>query len=307
MSASAVGFGAAEAGREASRAEAGMSWAGAISLLVLVVWLVPIKIYRLPVALPISLELYRLLILLFVGAWVVAILTGTRGVSAGGLAKPVVLLATVGLLSILANAHSLSSAGLETQAIKSLSYFLSFLAAYVLVCSTLDSLPAIELVVRALVLGAVAVAIMAVYESRTHYDVFDHLHKWLSFFEPTRAIKESARRGGRLRGRASAQHPIALGAALAMTTPLPVYPASRARSRAGQLLWGAAGVTVLVGAIATVSRTIVLMALAMAVAGLLVRKRQLLRWWPAALVLVVAVHFSAPGTLHGLYSSFQPR
>ena len=284
-----------------------MSWAGAISLLVLVVWLVPIKIYRLPVALPFSLELYRLLMLLFVGAWIVGIVSGTRGVSAAGLGKPVVLLAAVGLLSILANAHSLSNAGLETQAIKSLSYFLSFLAAYVLVCSTLDSLPAIELVVRVLVLGAVAIAIAAVYESRRRYDVFDHLHKWFAFFEPTRAIKESARRGGRLRVRASAQHPIALGVALTMAMPLAAYLASRARSRAGQLLWAAAGLTVLVGALATVSRTIVLMAIAMVVVALLVRRTAVVRAWPALLVLVVAVHFAAPGAIKGIYHAFKPR
>ena len=48
---------------------------------------------------------------------------------------------------------------------------------------------------RALVLGAAAIAVAAVYEARTNYDVFDHLHKWFSFFEPTRAIKESAKRG----------------------------------------------------------------------------------------------------------------
>ena len=179
--------------------------------------------------------------ILFVGAWIVGILTGTRGVSAAGLGKPLVLLAAVGRLSILANATALSNAGLETQAIKSLTYFLSFLAAYLLVCSTLDSLPGVELVVRALVLGAAAIAIAAVYESRTHYDVFDHLHKWFAFFEPTRAIKESARRGGRLRVRASAQHPIALGVALTMAMPLAAYLATRARSQAGACFWGAAG------------------------------------------------------------------
>ena len=45
----------------------------------LVVWAVPIKSYRLPVALPFSLELYRLLLIVLVGAWVVAIVTGSRG------------------------------------------------------------------------------------------------------------------------------------------------------------------------------------------------------------------------------------
>ena len=169
-----------------------VSWAGAISLLVLVVWLVPIKNYRLPVALPFSLELYRLLMILFVGAWIVAIVTGTRGVAAGGLGKPIALLAAVGLLSILANARALSNAGLETQAIKSLSYFLSFLA----------RLPARPLDDRQprrrssswctrSCSARCAIAFAAFYEARTHYDVFDHLHNWFPFLEPTRAIKES--------------------------------------------------------------------------------------------------------------------
>ena len=308
MTTSAVELGRPELERRtAATAESWLSWAGAISLLVLVVWMVPIKSYRLPVALPFSLELYRLLLIVFVGAWVVAIVTGVRGVSAGGLGKPVALLAAVGVLSIIANASSLSNAGLETQAIKSLSYFLSFLLAYLLVCSTIQSVGAAELVVKALVLGAGAVAVAAIYEARTNYDVFDHLHNWLSFFEPTRAIKESARRGTRLRVRASAQHPIALGAALTMAMPLAAYLASRARSGLTALFWGGAGVLVVVGALVTVSRTVVLMALAMTVAGLIVRKQAVLRYWPAAIVLVAAVHFAAPHTLGSLYHSFLPR
>ena len=91
---------------------------------------------------------------------------------------------------------------------------------------------------RALVLGAAAIAVAAIYEARTNYDVFDHLHKWFSFFEPTRAIKESAKRGTRLRVRASAQHPIALGAALTMALPLAAYLATRARNQARRLLLG---------------------------------------------------------------------
>ena len=52
----------------------------------LVVWAVPIKSYRLPVALPFSLELYRLLLIVLVGAWVVAIVTGSAA-GLGGRAR----------------------------------------------------------------------------------------------------------------------------------------------------------------------------------------------------------------------------
>jgi hypothetical protein len=166
---------------------------------------------------------------------------------------------------------------------------------------------AVELVLKALVLGAAAIAIAAIYEARSNYDVFDHLHKWFSFFEPTRAIKESARRGTRLRVRASAQHPIALGAALTMAMPLAAYLASRARTQIRGLLWGSAGVIVLIGALTTVSRTVVSMTLAMTVVALLVRKQVVARYWPGLLVLLVAVHLAAPHTLGSLYHSFLPR
>ena len=105
MSESAVGLGRPSLERSAGeRVESVLSWGGAISLLVLVVWLVPIKTYRLPVSLPFSLEVYRLLIIVFIGAWIVGIITGTRGISAAGLAKPVILLAAVATMSVLANA-----------------------------------------------------------------------------------------------------------------------------------------------------------------------------------------------------------
>ena len=308
MSATAVDLGRPELERQAStRAESWFSWGGAIGLLVLVVWAVPIKSYRLPVALPFSLELYRLLLIVLVGAWVVAIVTGSRQVSAGDLGKPLALLAAVGVISIVANTNALSGAGLESQAIKSLSYFLSFLLAYLLVCSTIQTLPAADLVVRALVLGGAAIAILAIYEARTNYDVFDHLHKWFPFLEPTRAIKESARRGTRLRVHASAQHPIALGAALTMAMPLAAYLATRARNQASAFFWGAAGVLCAVGALTTVSRTVVSMAVAMTIVTLLVRKQVVARFWPLGIVLLAAVHIAAPHTLGSLYHSFLPK
>jgi polysaccharide biosynthesis protein PslJ len=308
VSSTAVDFGRPEVEQRAStRAESWFSWGGAIALLVFVVWAVPIKTYRLPVALPFSLELYRLLLIVLVGAWIVAVLVGARGISAAGLGKPVALLGAVGVLSVAANTHALTGAGLETQSIKSLSYFLGFLLAYLLVCSTLESLGAIELVVRALVLGAAVIAAFAVYESRTGYNVFDHLHKWLSFFEPTRAIKESAKRGTRLRVRASAQHPIALGAALTMAVPLAAYLATRAKTQLGRLFWAAAGVLAAVGALTTVSRTVVSMVIVMAIVGLIVRKRAVLRFWPLAILMLAVVHLAAPHTLGSLYHSFLPK
>ena len=290
----------------ADHREISLGWAWGVSLFVLVVWLVPIKTYRLPVVLPFSLELYRLLMLVLLAVLGYGVVAGTRKFSAAGFAKPVVLLAVAGSLSVVFNARSSAQAGLETTALKSLPYFLSFVVAYLLVCSTIDSIRSIELVLTVLVAGGAVVAIAALYESRTHYNVFEHLHTWFAFLVHTR-ITEDTQRGARLRVRASAQHPIALGAALTLAVPLAAYLAGRAATRARALGWAAAGVLLVVGAFATVSRTVVLMAVAMLAVALLIRGRVVRRYWPVAVAVVAASHFVAPGAMSSLYHAFVPR
>ncbi len=293
-------------GRVGAALDRSLIWAWSLSLFVLVVWLVPIRSYRLPVQLPFSLELYRLFLLLLLTALTYAIAAGTRRVTAAGMAKPVVLLAAAAALSVLVNAGASAQPGAEATAIKALPYFLSFLLAYLLICSTVDSIRAIELVLATLVVGGVVVALAAIYESRTSYNVFDHLHQWFSFLVPTR-VSDEAQRGGRLRVRASAQHPIALGAALTLVVPVAAYFAGRAATRLRALAWGAAATILVVGAFATVSRTVVLMAVAMVVVALVVRGPVVRRFWPVAVVIVAAAHFAAPGALGALYHSFAPR
>ena len=63
---------------------------------------------------------------------------------------------------------------------------------------------------------------------------------WFAFLEPTR-ITEDTQRGARLRVRASAQHPIALGAALTLVVPIAAYFAGRAATRASRARVGRGG------------------------------------------------------------------
>jgi hypothetical protein len=288
-------------------AETWFSWTGAIGLLVLVVWLVPIKSYTLPVHLPFSLELYRLLLIFFVLAWIAAAAAGKQRIAAGGFAKPLILLGSVAVLSIAANLRVITNGGLQTQALKSVSYFLSFLIVYVLVVSTVDSVGAVEQVVRVFVSGGFLVAVGAIYESRTHYNVFQHLHNWIPLLHPTHIAANGHIRGGRLRVMASSQHPIALGAALVMAVPLAFYLVSRAKTRGQAVVWWVAGGVLLAGAVATVSRTVVLMALAMVAVGLYLRRDAVKRQWPVLMVLAVVVHFAAPGAVTHLYRAFFPK
>ena len=77
------------------------------------------------------------------------------------------------------NYEDIGSAPGDPGAFKSLSYYLGFLAVFVLVASTIKTQAAMDTVVRALVIGATIVAFSAIYESRTGYNAFDHLAEWI--------------------------------------------------------------------------------------------------------------------------------
>ena len=62
-------------------------------------------------------------------------------------ARPLILLCGTGVLSILTNLQQISNDGLQTEALKSLSYFVSFVVAYLLICSTVTSLRVVERIV----------------------------------------------------------------------------------------------------------------------------------------------------------------
>lgn len=281
-----------------------VTWQNALLLFIGVLWFVPIKLYRLPVDLPFHLELYRVLILLLVMGFVVSSLTSGRSVESLGAGKPLFVLTAAALTTQILNAQSIDIPGNEGQALKSLSLFLSLVLVFLLFASTVDSFRQIETLVIALVAGGAIVAVAALYEGHSFYNVFDQLARWVPLFERNER-EVLALRGGRLRVHASAQHPIALGAALMMLLPLAMYLVSRAKTRMQSGVWVGAMVLIAAGAAATVSRTTVAMGVAMLVVAWNVRKQALLRLVPLFLVMPIIVHAAAPGAIGGILKSFQ--
>jgi hypothetical protein len=112
-----------------------LSWPTALVVLVFAVWFVPIRKFALPVDLPFDLEVYRLLVLLIGFLWTVALLTGRVGFRAGGQGRPLAVLAASATLALITNIGRIGELGLQTQAIKSLSFFLSFVLVFVVVSS----------------------------------------------------------------------------------------------------------------------------------------------------------------------------
>jgi hypothetical protein len=155
------------------------------------------------------------------------------------------------------------------------------------------------------VIGAAIVACEALYESRMHVNLFDNLHSVLPFLVHFGRDNTNVN-GGALRVRASAQHPIALGCALVMCVPLALHLATRAASVRRKRAWYVLGSLILMGALATVSRTVILMLVAMLVCSFILYGRQLLRFWPVLIVLFGATHFAAPGVVSHIFKRFNP-
>lgn len=278
------------------------TWPNAIAAFVLLLWLIPARGYRLPISLPFTLEPYRVLLGLLLVLLVVAAISGRLTFEFLGFGVPLLILAGVAIVAAILNYEELADTFEGGGAFKSLSYFMGFLTVFVLVASTIKTQAAMDTVVRALVVGATLVALTAIYESRTSYNVFDHLSEWIpALVREDRTAFET--RGGNVRVYASAQHPIALSAALFMAFPLALYLVGRAGSQLRSRLWVVAAGICAMGAVATISRTTVIMAFALGAVGLWLRGRQVLRFWPLLLVLPIAIHFAVPGALGGIYKA----
>ncbi|HSK15164.1 MAG TPA: O-antigen ligase family protein [Gaiellaceae bacterium] len=281
-----------------------ITWPNAVAGFVLLMWLIPARGYRLPVTLPFNLELYRLALVLLVLALVLALANRTTTLDFGGRGAPIALMAVAGIAAAILNDGRVGVAG-EAGPIKALTFFLGFYAVFVLVMSTIRTREGVDTVLRAFVVGAAVVGLSAAYESRVGYNLFDHLHEYVPVLV-REARADFTGRGGLDRVYASSQHPIALACALVLAFPLSLYLSRRARSLLRSRLWLAAGAACAIGAAATVSRTSVIMVLAMVLFAVFLRPREVIRYWPLLLVVPVVIKFAVPGALGGIWKAFFP-
>jgi hypothetical protein len=281
-----------------------LRWQVLLAGVVLVILLIPIRRYSLPGALPIDLEPYRLVVLLVVGGWVGSLLVQRDTVvRRTGLEAPIVAFCLAMVASVAFNVSRISDLDVMSEVIKTCTFFASFvLVAYV--CASVLSTPSQRYyVVRVLVAGGAFVAACAIVESRTGFNPFDRLHRVMPLLNFDAAgVPVTDDRAGRVRAYASAQHSIALGAALAMLVPLAVYLARRD----GQHRWWIAAALLLIGVLATVSRTAILMLLVEGIVLLALKPREVRRMLPLLLPALVAVQFAMPGTLTSLKTAFFP-
>ena len=277
-----------------------LAWRTMLATILLIILFIPIRRYTVAGNLPVELEPYRIVIMLVLACWACALLVDPAvRWRRTGLEWPIAAIIVALLLSMAANLSRVNAAG-ET-VVKNFTFFASYLLLIYFIVSVLRSRRDLDRMLRLVVGGGTIVAITSLVEWKTTTNFFNwygHVLPFLHYVDE--GIAQS--RGSGVRARGSAQHPIALSAALVMLVPLAYYLFRRDRSR----IWlGAAGILTL-GALATGSRTGTTMLIAVLVAFAAIRPRESVRLAPLLVVMVIVIQAVMPGTLGTMRSMLSP-
>ena len=239
--------------------------------------------------------------------WGAALLVDPRvRLRKSGYGGPLFLIGYSALLSEIVNNGRITELNVSADVVKGLMFLFSFLLVFVLIVSVVRREEEIDFLLKALVGGGAIVAVFSLIERATHFNVFNHMSSVIPLLQLDSGdllTSLSLERGGRLRVYASAQHPIALGALLVMLLPLAIYLARKT----GRSRWWVCTGLLGVAAVATVSRTSVVMLAVVALVLLRLRPVEARRMAPILVCGLVAVPIAAPGALGTLRSSFFPK
>lgn len=279
-----------------------LRWQVLLAGLVLVILFIPIKRYELPGAVPFDLEPYRIAVILIAAGWLAALLVDQRiRVVATGFEGPVAAIVATAVGSIAVNQTRILELGIEGEVVKELMFLLSYFLLIYVVVSVVRTREVVDLLVKTTALGGAILGAGTILEYRTGINVFNDFADALPVLVQSDLVVNDVR-AGELRVIGSSQGPISLGALFVILLPLSVYLALRTRNA---WWWVCGGVTAL-GAMATVSRTTIVMLIAAGAVFLVLRPRQTLRMWPVLIPAVIVIQASVPGTLGTLRAAFFP-
>ena len=253
--------------------------------------------------LPFQLEPYRLLVGIVILLWGASLLVDPAvKVRATGFEGPIWLLVGVTLASVAANPGNVHA--VQGNVIKALAFFLSFILFYYFITSVVNSWEDLELVLKIVLASSSVLGLLALIEYRWGFTPFNDLSRYVPLHRIPFAPQP---RGGHIRAQASAEHPIAFGALMVMVLPLSIYAYRKWGRR-----WLICPPLLLLGALASVSRTSVTMIVAGALTIVWMRPRATYRflWRPRTAVflavVLVGIKVAAPGTIGTLRYEFNP-
>lgn len=280
-----------------------LAWRTMIGAIIVVILFIPIKRYELPVNLPLQLEPYRILVLATGAALVGSLLIDERlKWRPTPFDWPIAMIVVAITLSVLVRANHVLGEGLGEYVFRYCLFFVSYIIVFYLISLAVTKRSDVEALVKLLVGGASIVSVATIYQSRTGYNIFDHLHQWIPILR-FNGVPYVTERGGGARAWGSAQHPIAMGAALMMLVPLGIYLVHRTK---GQKRWWIATLILLLGALATKSRTGIIMMLVLGITIWILKPAATRKMLPKLLPLLVIVHVALPGTISVFKNTFFP-
>jgi hypothetical protein len=277
-----------------------LAWRTMLGVILLIIVFIPIRRYTVGGSLPIELEPYRIVIALVLACWFCA-LAADPDVRwrRTGLEAPIGALLLAMLLSMAANIERVNAAG--EQVLKQFTFFLSYFLVVYFIASVIRSRKDLDRMLKLLVAGGTIVAVASLIEWKTTTNFFNwysHVMPFLHYVDE--GIAQT--RGNGVRARGTAQHPIALSAALVMLVPLAVYLYQRGR----RFPWLACGGILTLGALSTGSRTGTIMLIALLVSFLCIKPRESVRLLPMLLPMLIAIQVVMPGTLGTMKTILNP-
>jgi hypothetical protein len=249
-----------------------------------------------------QLEPYRIMVVVLLIAWFVALLIDPRvRWRATKFEGPLglILLAVVG--SELLNPGRVS--GISTYVLKQLTLLACLVLLLYLIVSLVRTREVVHMLIKVMVVAGCIEAVGAFIQRENHYNIFDHLHRFIPMFTFNGTAELTAlMRAGNLRALGSSGHPIELSSLMTMLIPLAVYLAVGHR----QKRWWLAVMLLEVGALSSGSRTGFVDLIAVLVIFVWLRPWHVFKCWPALIPIVVVVNIIVPGSLSGIISGLFP-
>jgi hypothetical protein len=275
-----------------------LAWPVLICLAVASVLFVPVGRYSLAIPLPLGIDLWQLAVFAVVVVWLGALLVDpTVQLRRTPLDGPIALIVAASLCSVAVNYGRV--APLASTVLKGLIVFVSFIALFYFVSSVISTRARLVAVTKFIVAGASFVAFFSIIEQRTGFNLFDHIQTVVPVLE----FKGSQPflRDGLLRAFGSSDHPIALGVLFSMTFPL-----AFAFAKSGSRVWWVPTLVILIGVMATASRTAVMAMVAVGLVFLWLRRSDVVPLLPLLIPLLIIVKVAAPGSIATIKNSFLP-
>lgn len=277
-----------------------------LALFLVVIWLIPYEAIDLSVPLPIDPHLDRFL-LLAIGVLAIATVLIDRGRwlrrPAPVFSRTLLVFAGVGLASLALNADQLANVGELDQGTKKIILLLGYVVLFYVVAMVVR--PSELRNFSVLLVGlAVLAAIGTLWEYREEYNVFYDLAA--KIFSPIATVAPLPQLSldGRVDTFGPTDHGLAITTMLTLAMPFAVLGLISARTRWRKLLAALVVAILLAGGLATLRKTSMIAPVAALLVLAAYRPRKMLRLAPFGVLMLVMIHFIAPGALGGVGDQF---